>query len=522
MSIKGFNVNGVTEQYDYNSLDNIPDIQGIPTGGTEGQVLAKTSGADYAVGWVNQTGGGGGGGSETDEIFWATRNVTTFAEVQEAVADGKLCAVKTGGTSSSDTYYLFYINDTRATFGNFSITNSRISTLSLYSSNSWTYESLTIPEELTFDTTPRQYSNNPVRSYGIWNAIQAAKTTVDAALSATSENPVQNRSVYEALATKADLSSVEPFVQDAVDEWMETYAPTIGTLSNAAKRALLNCFAHVAWIDNQGQSYYNALESELFPNATLDSITAVFTQGSSVIYDTDSLDTLKQYLVVTANYSDSTTEIVTDYTLTGALTNGTSTVTVIYSGKSATFNVTVTSAVWFSAENYTLNKSTPAIDTGIPILRVDQTYTIFLDVSQTTTENSGNATRFLLCVDGTTSPAWKGIYTGSKASIAYNAWEWMNWQSSQHGFLKNMKNARCKVAYVHEVGTTTVTFYFKLNDNAIAIETSTSQTLLHPAANLLVGDNAIANNAICTVNKVTVYKTALTATQIGELMAQGG
>lgn len=343
MSIKGFSVNGVTEQYDYNSLDNIPDIQGIPTGGTEGQVLAKTSGADYAVGWVNQTGGGGGGGSKTDEIFWVTPSGTTFAEVQQAVADGKLCVYRNYGTILKNCYYLFYINDQFAAFGNFSVaTNSRLYMYCLYSSGSWTYQSVAIPEELTFDTTPKQFSNNPVRSYGIWNAIQAAKTTVDETLSATSENPVQNRAVYEALAAKADLSSVEPFVEDAVDEWMETYAPTIGTLSNAAKRALLNCFAHVAWIDDHGQSYYNALENELFPHATLESISAVFTQGSAVIYNTDSLDTLKQYLTVTATYSDSTTETITDYTLSGTLTVGTSNVTVTYQNKTDNFNVTVT------------------------------------------------------------------------------------------------------------------------------------------------------------------------------------
>jgi hypothetical protein len=34
--------------------------QGVPTGGTTGQVLAKTSGANYATGWVDQTGGSGG------------------------------------------------------------------------------------------------------------------------------------------------------------------------------------------------------------------------------------------------------------------------------------------------------------------------------------------------------------------------------------------------------------------------------------------------------------------------------
>lgn len=74
----------------------------------------------------------------------------------------------------------------------------------------------------------------------------------------------------------------------------------------------------------------------------LTSVTAVFTQGSATIYDTDSLDTLKQYLVVTATYSDSTTATVTDYTLSGTLTEGTSTITVSYGGKTDTFNVTVT------------------------------------------------------------------------------------------------------------------------------------------------------------------------------------
>lgn len=73
------------------------------------------------------------------------------------------------------------------------------------------------------------------------------------------------------------------------------------------------------------------------------SINAVFTQGSAVIYDTDSLDTLRQYLVVTVTYSDSTTAAVSDYTLTGTLAAGTSTITVSYGGKTATFSVIVTS-----------------------------------------------------------------------------------------------------------------------------------------------------------------------------------
>lgn len=73
------------------------------------------------------------------------------------------------------------------------------------------------------------------------------------------------------------------------------------------------------------------------------SITAVYTQ-SGTVYDTDSLDSLKADLVVTANYSGGTSETVpaSDYTLSGTLTAGTSTITVSYAGLTTTFNVTVT------------------------------------------------------------------------------------------------------------------------------------------------------------------------------------
>lgn len=71
------------------------------------------------------------------------------------------------------------------------------------------------------------------------------------------------------------------------------------------------------------------------------SISAVYTQ-SGTVYDTDSLDDLKADLVVTANYSDTSTQTITDYTLSGTLAEGTSTITVTYSGKSTTFSVVVT------------------------------------------------------------------------------------------------------------------------------------------------------------------------------------
>lgn len=114
-------------------------------------------------------------------------------------------------------------------------------------------------------------------------------------------------------------------------------------LSDEAKTALLNCFQHVAWIDAQGQTYYDALETALYEEEekTLVSISAVFNQGSAVIYADSALSDLKPYLTVTARYSDGTTQTVTSYTLSGTLTTGTSTITASYSEKTATFNVTV-------------------------------------------------------------------------------------------------------------------------------------------------------------------------------------
>ena len=112
-----------------------------------------------------------------------------------------------------------------------------------------------------------------------------------------------------------------------------------GGMSADVKTALLNCFGHVAWIDDQGQTYYDALYSALHDG--LASISAVYTQ-SGTVYDTDTLDSLRADLVVTATYGDGTTREVTGYTLSGTLIAGTSTITATYQNETGTFSVTVT------------------------------------------------------------------------------------------------------------------------------------------------------------------------------------
>ena len=99
----------------------------------------------------------------------------------------------------------------------------------------------------------------------------------------------------------------------------------ISGISDDVKVALLDCFAHVAWTSSHGQVYYDLLEQALYAEEpkTLVSISAVYTQ-SGTVYDTDTLDSLKTDLVVTATWSDTSTSTVAsaDYTLSGTLTEG--------------------------------------------------------------------------------------------------------------------------------------------------------------------------------------------------------
>lgn len=119
--------------------------------------------------------------------------------------------------------------------------------------------------------------------------------------------------------------------------------PTGGGVTDDLKAALLLLAEKVAYVDDGGQDYYQALYDALYatPSATLVSISAVYTQTGTV-YEGDSLSTLRSDLVVTAHYDDSSSQTVVAYTLSGTLTVGTSTITVSYGGKTTTFTVTVT------------------------------------------------------------------------------------------------------------------------------------------------------------------------------------
>lgn len=119
-------------------------------------------------------------------------------------------------------------------------------------------------------------------------------------------------------------------------------------LTDEAKEALLGFLEHVITDSEQADDMLQELREALYPIHVV-SINAVFVQGNRTIFSNASLDSLKEFLTVTATYSDGSTQTVdsADYELTGELAAGTSVITVSYSDVTGTatdtFNVTVTS-----------------------------------------------------------------------------------------------------------------------------------------------------------------------------------
>lgn len=197
-----------------------------------------------------------------------------------------------------------------------------------------------------------------------------------------------------------------PASVDAPGPLSATYEPVIGGgLSPEIKQAILDCFAHVAWVDPEGADYYNALHDLFFPPTELVRITAVYTQ-SGTVYPSTSLDSLKSDLVVKAVYSDGTTETLasTDYTLSGTLTVGTSTVTVSYSGKTTSFTVTVSAVPVVASISAVYTQSGTVYDTGtLDSLKSDLVVTATYTDSSTETVPSTDYTLSGTLAEGTST-----------------------------------------------------------------------------------------------------------------------
>lgn len=112
-------------------------------------------------------------------------------------------------------------------------------------------------------------------------------------------------------------------------------------LSAEAKTALLACFEHVAWIDEHGPDYYQALAEAL--DAQVDVLTAVYTPKNRTVYADDPVDSLKYFLDVKWNGE---AVAVNDFTVSGSLVAGDSIITVAYNRKTVNVTVPVEAIKW--------------------------------------------------------------------------------------------------------------------------------------------------------------------------------
>ena len=211
------------------------------------------------------------------------------------------------------------------------------------------------------------------------------------------------------------LQTMDGKLDDMEDEIADVKADLAELQSEAGvtaelKLALLQLASKVAYIDADGSDYYQDLYDALYPNAS--SISCVYTQTGTV-YTTDNLDSLKDDLVVTAHYSDSTTRVLlpSDYTLTGTLTVGTSIITVHYGTLNATFNVTVTERTLSSISAvYTQGGTVTDVD-SLDSLRTDLVVTAHYSDSGTETVTTYTLSGTLAVGTSTITVSYEGKTT---------------------------------------------------------------------------------------------------------------
>lgn len=201
----------------------------------------------------------------------------------------------------------------------------------------WSFSNLIGPD----DETP---AVGDIIFYSIYRYTVASVDLQNQKVTCTARTSLRGQQGQPGQGVPASGDQAQVLSKKSATDYDTQWSDIIDLLSSTFKAALLQLAAKVAYIDDQGPDYYQDLYDALYPPKELVSISAVFTQGQTVVYDTDSLDNLKSMLVVTGTYDDQSTETIpsTGYTLSGTLTAGTSTITVTCDGKTTSFTVQVT------------------------------------------------------------------------------------------------------------------------------------------------------------------------------------
>lgn len=196
--------------------------------------------------------------------------------------------------------------------------------------------------ELAIDNEPTPNSGNLVTSGGVYAFTASPYKGIfptSSALNTAYPSPEDGDYAYVKAGTALHIYTA--LNGSWSDTGIEASAGLENVFTNGAKMTLLSVLEKVAWIDSDGQAYIDNLRNALLGSVEVESITAVFAPGTAVILDTMTLDDLKQYLTVTAEFSDGTTGEIVGYTLSGSMDPGTNTITVTYDELTDTFSATV-------------------------------------------------------------------------------------------------------------------------------------------------------------------------------------
>lgn len=283
------------------------------------------------------------------------------------------------------------------------------------------------------------------------------------------------------------------------------------SIPDDVKAALLNCFSHVAWDDEHGQDYYDELSAALYLGP-LEGISAVFEQGANVIYDTDSLDVLRQYLTVTADYTVAGEVEVTGYTLSGTLEVGTSTITVSYGGKTDTFSVTVSTHLLYSMENTSFNAQ--SFNTNVALLETDHDWSVAVDVTLTTSPTSGNASVYrLMQVAKSDMSAFLLSFGKPNANSEGFVLSYMgNYDTG--GITSVAGTGRHRFVATHTKSSGNVDLKYR-KDTSSAVSVSQNGTFVSSSKTLCIGYGS-TNYALPTgtINKAYVYDNVMSSSEI--------
>ena len=193
-------------------------------------------------------------------------------------------------------------------------------------------------------------------------ASNEALSNAAAARNAADMAQASSNDARTSASSAANLANGALQAQRSAEAAAERAEMADGGMTTAAKSALMAVVESIGvfTVDNP-QALIDNLRNALY-NAPVAAVSAVYTQ-SRTVYATDSLDVLRDDLVVTAAYTDGSSAVRTDYTLSGALSAGVSTITAALDGKTATFEVQV-AAARIPATGITLSSTALSITAG--------------------------------------------------------------------------------------------------------------------------------------------------------------